>query len=205
MKDQTLSNTIYGLGLLGVQWATLESEFRDVLVMALKEEAAFGRDVSQHISNSLWALAKMDADWNDMPNVQLEEAFNRCVHSLSAQEICNSIYGFAILDAAWTDLSLLTKRTIVDALKRNAEFLDHQEVANVMYSLSLLTFDAVGAGDWSGSGSGQDDESSALMWEVHRTILSFYCTLDPANYSKENYDQFAMYFEMMSVNEKVTF
>ena len=122
--------------------------------------------------------------------------------SLSAQEICNSIYGFAILDAAWNDLTINTKTTIVQALRRNENSLDHQEVANVMYSLSLLTFDAEDPIPKIDEGK-EWEESVDLMWQVHEIVLKFYCTLDPADYHKENYDLFAMYFEMMSLNPKV--
>merc|ERR1711871_1835480 len=161
-----------------VQWASFEDNFRDAIEIAL-----------------------LEPDWNEIPSVQLEDAFNRCVDSLSAQEICNSIYGFAILDAAWNELSINTKTTIVQALRRNENSLDHQEVANVMYSLSLLTFD-VEDPNYKINGGENWEESVDLMWEVHEIVLKFYCTLDPAEYHKENYDQFAMYFEMMSINPK---
>ena len=204
MKDQTLSNIIYGFGLMQAQWATLEKELRDVILLTLEQPDSFARDISQHISNTLWALAKMDASWADIPFHRLEEAFIRCEDSFNAQEICNSIYGFAILDASWNELSLSTKKTIVIAMRRNAAFLDHQEVANVMYSLSLMTFDfdpppEGGSGSFYVQNEEERATSNTLLWELHDIILKQYCLVKPPDYSKENYDQFAMYFEMMSV------
>ena len=68
-------------------------------------------------------------------------AFNRCRDDLNPQETCNSIYGFAILDASWGELSLTTQLTALASMFRNHRQLDHQEVANVMYSLALISFD----------------------------------------------------------------
>ena len=47
MQDQTISNVIYGLSLLKASWATLEPEFRDVLLKNLAEKDAFIADISQ--------------------------------------------------------------------------------------------------------------------------------------------------------------
>jgi hypothetical protein len=47
MQDQTISNVVYGLSLLKASWATLEPEFRDVLLLNLAQEDAFLADVSQ--------------------------------------------------------------------------------------------------------------------------------------------------------------
>ena len=47
MQDQTISNVIYGLSLLKSSWATLEPEFRDVLLKNLAEKDAFIADISQ--------------------------------------------------------------------------------------------------------------------------------------------------------------
>lgn len=52
MQDQTISNVVYGLSLLKASWATLEPEFRDVLLLNLAQEDAFLADVSQVTSSS---------------------------------------------------------------------------------------------------------------------------------------------------------
>ena len=47
MQDQTISNVIYGLSMLKASWATLEPEFREVLLKNLAAEDAFLADISQ--------------------------------------------------------------------------------------------------------------------------------------------------------------
>ena len=36
-----------------------------------------------------------------------------------------------------------------------------------------------------------------MLCVLHKLVIQQYSSLDPETYSKENYDQFAMYFEMM--------
>ena len=51
MQDQTISNVIYGLSMLKASWATLEPEFREVLLKNLAAEDAFLADISQVLSH----------------------------------------------------------------------------------------------------------------------------------------------------------
>lgn len=99
---------------------------------------------------------------------------------------------------------------MVSALARNAIHLDHQEVANVMYSLALMTFDSPYTQTTmdefllleNTSMNKLDLDSNnptMILLNMHKVLISEFCRLDPALYSKENYDQFAMYFEMMRV------
>lgn len=85
LRDQEISNTIYGLCLMQVTWVSLGDELRGTIVKSLSNDQAFAEDIPQHISNTLWALAKMDAAWNEMPTKLLEKAFCRCSRGFSNQ------------------------------------------------------------------------------------------------------------------------
>ena len=37
------------------------------------------------------------------------------------------------------------------------------------------------------------------LWHIHRLVLMNFKDIDPADYNKENYDQYGMFFEMMRV------
>ena len=54
-----MSNIVYGLGLMGAEWADLEDELREVIQFSLSLPLVFAKDVSQHVANTLWGLAKM--------------------------------------------------------------------------------------------------------------------------------------------------
>ena len=108
----------------------------------LSQEDGFKEDVPQHIANTLWGLAKMDATWNDLPKDNLMNAFMRCKHSVNSQETSNVLYGIAWMDVAWDALSHEFQVALLDALERTSAQMTIQEVANSMYSLALMTFDS---------------------------------------------------------------
>lgn len=155
-------------------------------------------------------LLPQDASWSCISIQRLEEAFCRCESSFNPQEICNSIYGFAILDSSWKDLSYTTKMTMVQALNRNAAALDNQEIANIMYSVALMTFDAnidnsilVSCLDMKNSPPIKlvcdNDSEQQILWKMHIINLWKYRNIDLTACSRENYDQFAIYFELMDI------
>jgi hypothetical protein len=196
LRDQTISNVIYGLSLLKVQWASLDTEFRDILLDSMSQKDAYAKDTSsQHIANTIWGLAKMDASWDHLQGQdRLMGAFVRACQSFSAQEASNSIYGLAVMDAPWNSLSAGAKVALAQALERTAGSMTHQEVANVMYSLAIMTFDAIYELDIDTELS---SAGSQALWDIHAVALSAFAKIPKSEYEKENYDQFAMYFEFL--------
>jgi len=81
------------------------------------------------------------------------------------QEVSNSLYGLAVMDTAWTDLHVTAQAALASALRRTSPQMTSQEVANVMYSLAIITFDA--------HYQALDDSSPAAqaLWSLHRTAL----------------------------------
>lgn len=78
----------------------------------------------------------------------------------------------------------------------------------MMYSLALLSFDSyspediVAAGIAIGEGAGSDKndkERREALWRIHEAVLHAFLRKDPAQYQRENYDQFAVYFELLRV------
>lgn len=63
-----------------------------------------------------------------------------------------------------------------------------------MYSIALLTFDFpfVPPGP-------DNDPSMALIWRQHERLLEAFSRIPYANWSRENYDQFAIYFELLTI------
>lgn len=106
---------------------------------------------------------------------------------------CETISASSLLDLYATYLY----RTNPFAHMTSTSLLPKQETANVMYSLALMTFDApygVHADD-----DTVESKSLAALWAIHRLMLNNFSEIDPADYNKENYDQYGMYFEMMRV------
>ena len=107
LRDQEMSNTLYGLCLMQATWVSIGEKFRDSLMRDLSRRNVFDDDIpqvecdrieyfvygvvdycppySQHITNSIWALAKMDAPWSMMPAQLLEDALCRCSSQFTTQ------------------------------------------------------------------------------------------------------------------------
>ena len=71
---------------------------------------------------------------------------------------------------------------------------------------SIVNQDLISSSGSSSSSGGGSSRNSKLspeerLWSFHRTILSAYARIPATDYCKENYDQFAMYFELMRVVE----
>lgn len=119
LSDQTLSNTLYGLSLMGADWELVEPSLRKALLRDLARPTALNADHSQHISNILWSLGKMDATWRYLPGANLEQCMQRCIHRASHQEISNMIYGMAKVDVSWAELSLDTIKAVEATILKN--------------------------------------------------------------------------------------
>ena len=232
LRDQTLSNVIYGLSLMGVRWGFMETSLREAIQHNLEKNNAFGHDTPQHVSNSLWGLAKMDAHWSEFNGQNLIDSLVRCHDNsgMGPQEIANAIYGLAVTDASWSNLlpsssssssslkGVHPHEALATALTRVAGTMTAQEVANVMYALAILTFDAaVSISTYSEielnemmkkikantktktRGIHIYDDDIDTLWVVYSTMLQEFKRIDPNEYSKENYDQFAIFFEFLNV------
>lgn len=200
LVDQTLANTIYGLGLMDATWETMPNEFSAALLRMIFDPRSFDADVPQHITNTMWALGKMNFLWSFLPKTNLQEAFVRCAHQCNHQELANYFYGLSLMEASWSELSLETIQALEKQLKRNVDVLNSQEVANIMYAMPLLTFDF----PFQQVANNPQEEAIrqgklACMWTIHELLIKAYVPKHESSFSTENYDQFAAYFEWMSV------
>ena len=72
-----------------------------------------------------------------------------------------------------------------------------------MYSLALMTYDApygITPPFIKTRAQLKDHQTSMeALWHIHRLVLENFKDINPADYNKENYDQYGMFFEMMRV------
>ena len=72
-----------------------------------------------------------------------------------------------------------------------------------MYSLALMTYDApygITPPFIKTRAQLKDHQiSMEALWHIHRLVLENFKDINPADYNKENYDQYGMFFEMMRV------
>jgi len=121
LTDQQFSNTLYGLSLMQAKWVGFHSSLREALLNNLAEETVFQENIPQHVSNSIWALSKMDAPWSEMPIENIQRSVIRCSERFSHQELANTIYGIAQMEAIWSEISLDVALSLEISLKLLAD------------------------------------------------------------------------------------
>jgi hypothetical protein len=195
LQDQTISNVVYGMSLLGVQWSEMDPRLRSTLMTSLRDPNVFSSTLpacGQHVCNTLWGLAKMGVAWHTLPQENLLRPLVSVFKTLQAQETANAFYALAIMDASWTELSVEVR----DALMNSRQFNKHdwliQEVANVVYSLALLTCDF----PYEPPGPGNSKDMKKL-WAYHDEMIHLLSSYSVESFAIENYDQFSIYFEML--------
>jgi hypothetical protein len=146
LLGQRMSNVMYGLSLTKCEWNDFKESTKQALLRNLANPNLFvDEDIGQHISNTLWALSKMEVTWGILPGRELEESIVRCAKAMNTQELSNSVYALAIMGAQWLELMPSTRQIIRDTIYRvindDKLIITTQECANLMYSIALLTFD----------------------------------------------------------------
>ena len=120
LEDQTISNVIYGLSLLGVSWRDMKSGLKNILLASLARDECFhtsSPSCSQHVCNTIWGLAKLDANWDWLPQNVLVDTFVGCANIVNGQETANAFYGLAVMDASWESMpTKLQRGTSVKAI-----------------------------------------------------------------------------------------
>jgi hypothetical protein len=56
---------------------------------------------TQHISNTIWGMAKMDSSWDLIPGKNLEKALNRAAKLLTPQEVLMSLHSDIVFYAVF--------------------------------------------------------------------------------------------------------
>jgi hypothetical protein len=112
MIPQGISNTIYGMGLLGAQWPDMTPEYQEavlrVIVSSFSKDASNAKDhrnerfVSgggvggQAVANVIYSLGVSGAVWKDLPapvQAALVNALAVWGPELKSQELSNTCYG----------------------------------------------------------------------------------------------------------------
>ena len=100
MITQGVSNTLYGLGVMGAAWTDLSPEHRHAVYEAIRR--CFSRGTvsasvnSQAVSNVVYALGLCGAQWADFPAESkraVMEGIVICSAQFKSQEIANLVYG----------------------------------------------------------------------------------------------------------------
>eukprot|EP00981_Chlorochromonas_danica_P007455 scaffold1754_cov180-Ochromonas_danica.AAC.11 len=155
----------------------------------------------------------MEALWRYLPREALEAVLIHMLPGSYQQELSNVIYALGVLEARWDDLSLDVLQALTKVAKSRIDKMSVQELANIMYAFALMTYDC--DYDYSTTSTTTTTTSTitsttnlvdtvkrekmSLLWTFHHVMLEKFSKLELAEYNQENYDQFSIYFEFLSV------
>lgn len=131
-NDQEIANLIYGLGKMSCALdPRREAVSGDQRLLPLKVKQCIFDAVTKQswkmtpvgVSNSLWGLMLMKADWNQFP-AETRNAFTRAIERqaprMDEQQIANVVYSFGRLGCKWTSLPASTQRALISAVDIHA-------------------------------------------------------------------------------------
>lgn len=151
------------------------------------------------LSSIFLGLAKMDAHWSQLPVETLEAALCQAIPTLSAQEMANIFYSMGNMGLSWSELRLETLRSLAASFEVVAREMTSQGLANSMYGLSVMSFDSFKYRSILDSMKPVEREKLELLWRMFLACVKRFRNLPLANCQPENYTQFCVFFELLSI------
>lgn len=144
-----VSNILYGLGRMGSDYCCCGSARLSGLSRRARSGlmAAFLRELwqmnAQGISNSLWGLMLMNAQWRvlskELQHVLLQ-AIAREAHHMDEQEVANTLYSLGCMGVHWKDyVPSSTKEHLLQSLESALEDGERMPTSGVVVSLLGLS------------------------------------------------------------------
>jgi hypothetical protein len=100
MITQGVSNTLYGMAIMGAFWSDCSESYQKAVLSAVEfcfQPSKINAVVNaQAVANVLYALGISGADWSSLPaevKISLMNGVSTCLPNFKSQEIANLIYG----------------------------------------------------------------------------------------------------------------
>ena len=146
MGPKQLSATVISLGKLGWRWEGLGERQRRALLRSIPRSMTDGAACGE-IANLANGLGVMGVVWHTLPRSVLSafaSGINRVGRWGSPSELASTLYGIALMECQWKNqFDANLQSILVEGIVRAAGEPDTSPhtVANLVYSLSLLSFD----------------------------------------------------------------
>jgi hypothetical protein len=141
LREQSLANTIFGLGMMEATWEMLDAPLTTTLVSALQDPASLAECYPQHLSNVVWGLSRLAIPRSVVPWTMLLTPIVTAAPRMSMKELAQVIYGLGTLEFAWTEVPLEVVEALADAIGAYAQSFTSQDIANMMYAVTLMCYD----------------------------------------------------------------
>ena len=135
-----MSNTVYGMGLMGAGWQGMGLDYQyctlEAVIKTFGDDAAPGQH-SSHLSSSIATDASAGLPKGGMtPGLRASGS-----RGTTPQAVANIIYSLGVVGAQWNDFPTQVKSAIFQGLRAHGHRLSSQEISNVIYGLGLLRTD----------------------------------------------------------------
>ena len=149
LNDQKIANLIYGLGKLNCAFGARQGQgaqekryvlpvkVQQCLIDALSKQS--WKMTAQGISNSVWGLMLMGAQWHDIPfdaQQAIVRAIERQASQMDEQLVANVAYGLGRIDCKWSGLPPRVQRAFMAAIEMHA-YKDMVPAGAIMTLLGL--------------------------------------------------------------------
>jgi len=135
--SQGVSNTMWGLMLLKVQWVDLPDDLTNGLLMSIAREA--NKMSEQELGNTIYAAGKIGVLWDDCSkDVKLEilkSLEDHCIN-MSSASVVMVLLGLGRLKVCWNELPFTVTTAICDASARVIQIAKDESISILVHALA---------------------------------------------------------------------
>lgn len=142
LGPQALSNSVYGLGRMGVRWADLSPPAKEALELSFPSAIKSNEQV---VANLLWGLGCMEVDVRNLKSTSiqtLQQSFVDSASAFTSQGLANALHGMGRMNMDINDMDDACVRAIERACVRgHACSIDQMRcraMSSVVWSLGQL-------------------------------------------------------------------
>lgn len=158
LVSQQGSMALYSLGMMGldINCASVSQSVRDhiyLVAVAVVQESTHNRrhTVAQQVTNVVYGLAKMRANWKDMPHDARDGVTEAVCHlnsSLNEQEVANLVYSLGLMGCRWDGLPADARSALSGMVASRLRGMITQGLSCTMYGLALMDAQWGQVGHW---------------------------------------------------------
>ena len=137
---QGVSNTIYGLGLMGFDWSVIDAEFEQTIYDCIIQQfsppppmvGGYDNNYSNGNDQSSNNIRQTTTSFSDNRDSKSMTSVGKC------QAIANIVYSLGLMNTDWDKVPNLPKKALLNGILENGLNLNPQELSSLCYGLGLM-------------------------------------------------------------------
>jgi hypothetical protein len=139
----TLCNIIWGFARMDLHWNQFDDKLQESIIMNIARLAPSMNDID--VAVLIWSLGELDAPMDRFPEYVLEEIFEsilKNIMTIKPQELSQILWGLSGSGIAWDRLPQTLRWALLLCLRRVADDMNPQHLANTAYAFAILSYDS---------------------------------------------------------------